>query len=70
MKIIVSNDVPPIPARDFDWCAWFEGREEGGPRGWGPTKATALADLFWQCTDRESEHCAEMELRKALEEAA
>ena len=36
---------PPIPIRDWDWCAYFDGDEEGGPVGWGKTKDEALADL-------------------------
>lgn len=37
---------PPIPLRQFDWCAYFDGEEEGGPYGWGHTKEEAIADLM------------------------
>lgn len=36
---------PPIPIREFDWCASYEGDEEGGPRGWGRTEQEAVEDL-------------------------
>jgi hypothetical protein len=46
LTIQTSNTYPPIPDRRFDWCAWFEGREEEGPFGWGITEAAALRDLL------------------------
>jgi hypothetical protein len=36
---------PPIPVRSFDWCAYFDGEEEEGPRGWGATRDEAIKDL-------------------------
>ena len=47
-KIVTSHDYPPIPIRDFDWCAYREGDEEEGPRGYGRTEAEAVADLIEQ----------------------
>lgn len=46
LTVQTSNTFPPIPDRRFDWCAYFEGREEEGPYGWGNTEAAALRDLF------------------------
>jgi hypothetical protein len=45
-KIITSHEYPPIPWRQFDWCAYREGREEEGRCGWGPTEEAAIADLL------------------------
>ena len=53
-KIVTSNVCPPIPWRKFDWCAYLDGDEEGGIRGWGETEAIAIADLEWQ-QDEEAE---------------
>ena len=44
--IVTSHIFPPIPRRDFDWRAYREGREEGGPYGYGKTEAEAIADLL------------------------
>lgn len=44
--IVTSNIFPPIPIRDFDWCAYFEGEEERGQYGYGRTEAEAKADLL------------------------
>ena len=44
-KIITSNTFPPIPIRDFDWCAYFDGEEETNHYGWGRTEAGAVDDL-------------------------
>lgn len=44
-KIVTSHEYPPIPVRSFDWVAYFEGDEEGGPRGYGATEEEAIADL-------------------------
>lgn len=45
-KIITTHVYPPIPIRRFDWCAYFDGDEEAGPRGWGATAEEAEADLL------------------------
>ena len=37
---------PPIPMRQFDWCATFEGYDEGDPQGFGETPQDAVVDLF------------------------
>lgn len=44
-KIIISHVYPPIPDRQFDWCAYWAGEEETGHYGYGKTKAEAMADL-------------------------
>ena len=36
---------PPIPARAFDWCAYFDEEEEDGPHGYGKTPEHAVAEL-------------------------
>ena len=36
---------PPIPCRDFDWSATFDGYDEGDPIGWGRTEEEAIAAL-------------------------
>jgi len=46
MKIKTKNICPPIPTRIFDWCAYWDGREESGQYGWGKTEADAIADLL------------------------
>jgi hypothetical protein len=47
-KIITSFVHPPIPLRCFDWQAWRDGDEEGGPRGYGATEDEAVRDLLEQ----------------------
>ena len=44
-QIRTSYDYPPIPIRQFDWSAWFDGQEEG-PIGRGLTEQAAIADLL------------------------
>jgi hypothetical protein len=48
-KIITSNPCPPIPSREADWCAWFDGDEESGPWGWGSTKLQSINGLIDNC---------------------
>ena len=43
--IVTHCEFPPIPIRDFDWCAHYEGQEEFGGYGWGRTEAEAIADF-------------------------
>lgn len=54
-KIITSYVCPPIPVRNFDWCAYEDGREEEGNYGWGTTEAEAIADLKWQLDEEEAD---------------
>ncbi len=37
---------PPIPPREFDWSAVFDGYEAGDPIGRGPTEQAAIDDLL------------------------
>jgi hypothetical protein len=52
-KIVTRYGAKPIPARQFDWEAWYEGEEEGGPMGYGPTEEAALQDLKDETDFRE-----------------
>lgn len=36
----------PIPLRQFDWCAYFDGEEEDGDYGYGRTEQDAVMDLL------------------------
>lgn len=50
MRTIVTSYVNPvIPAREYDWAAWFDDEgEEAGRYGYGPTEEAAIADLLDQ----------------------
>jgi hypothetical protein len=52
MKIITQYRNPPIPVRDFDWCAYFEGPEDWVV-GSGRTELAAVADLYSLFVDQE-----------------
>lgn len=54
-KIVTNFVYPPIPIRDFDWCARIDGREEEGPYGWGRTKELAVQDLMRKIDENETE---------------
>lgn len=58
-KIATSHVYPPIPARSFDWCAWYDDDEPndagGMDRGWGPTEVEAIADLTENYPREEAE---------------
>jgi hypothetical protein len=45
-KIVTSHVYPPIPVRNFDWSAYYEGDEEAGQYGYGATEAEAIADFI------------------------
>lgn len=45
-RIITEHVYPPIPIRDFDWCATFAGYEPGEPQGYGATMQAAIEDLM------------------------
>jgi len=36
---------PPIPVRNFDWCAWLDCYGEKGPFGYGTTEVEAILEL-------------------------
>ena len=44
--IVVHHEHPPIPDRQFDWCAYYDGDEERGHYGWGRTREEAVKDLL------------------------
>ena len=44
---------PPIPVRDYDYCATLDGYEPGDAIGYGPTEQAALADLLADIESRE-----------------
>src|SRR4051812_19182978 len=55
-RIVTTFVNPPIPVRDSDWQATFEGYDEGDPVGYGPTKQEAIDDLLAQAlTDAYAE---------------
>ena len=53
-KITVEHVYPPIPVRDYDWCA-YEGDYDLGQRvGYGATREAAIADLMVQIEEEEA----------------
>lgn len=60
LKVVTSNIFPPIPDRQFDWCAYFDGQEDGWI-GYGPTEADAIEDLMIVSEDSRSMAEAEPE---------
>lgn len=44
-EIVTSYIHPPIPNRNFDWCAYRKGDEESGRYGWGATAQEAINNL-------------------------
>jgi hypothetical protein len=46
VRIITRHIYPPIPDRSNDWCAYFDGQEETGNYGYGPTEQDAVLDLI------------------------
>lgn len=45
-KVVTHHANPSIPIRIFDWVAYFDGQEEGGPYGYGKTEKEAV-DALW-----------------------
>jgi len=54
--IITTYIYPPIPIREFDWCAVtdnYDGAEDSHcPIGYGRTEEEAIADLLEQIEER------------------
>jgi hypothetical protein len=49
MLIRTEHVFPPIPRRDWDWCAYdADNYEPGMPVGEGPTEFAAIVDLLIQ----------------------
>lgn len=47
LSIRTHHEFPPIPLRNFDWCAVDDSTyEPGHPIGWGPTEQAAIDDLL------------------------
>lgn len=52
MKIRTEHIFPPIPDRQFDWCAVDDDTYEPGmPIGYGETEQQAIDDLVSQLPD-------------------
>jgi hypothetical protein len=47
-KIITKYDPPPIPFRECDWSAVFDGYDLGDPVGHGLTEQDAIDDLLME----------------------
>lgn len=46
-RIVATYDPPPIPWRNFDWCAYFDDLgADASPHGWGETQDEAIDDLL------------------------
>jgi hypothetical protein len=60
-KIVTSHVYPPIPARNWDWCAHYDGEEEAGNYGWGRTEAEAIQDFRDYCADAHDARLAKAE---------
>ena len=45
-KIVTSPTHSPLPVRQHDWCAHFDGEEEAGGYGYGATEAEAVAEFL------------------------
>jgi hypothetical protein len=59
LTIRVTCVCPPIPLRQFDWCAYIDGHEEETARyGWGFTRPEAIADLMQLLADEKEEATA------------
>lgn len=65
MKIVTDHIYPPIPCRDFDWCAIdsdsYDGTEDDphrGQIGYGATEAEAISSLREILEDACSGHLA------------
>jgi len=58
-KIVTSHMNPPIPIRDYDWCAHSAGEEEAGNYGWGRTEAAAIQDFNDNCAEDHNRRLGE-----------
>jgi len=45
-KIVTTYVNLPIPTRNMDWCAYYDGEEERGGYGYGATEKDAIDDLL------------------------
>lgn len=54
-KIVTSHTHSPLPIRQLDWCAFYDGEEEAGGYGYGATEAEAIADFIDNCQEDHDE---------------
>jgi len=54
-EIVTKFDYPPIPVRQFDWIAHYDGEEEAGGYGYGATEQEAIADFVENHQDDHDE---------------
>jgi hypothetical protein len=48
VDLVTSHIHPPIPLRDYDWCAFRQGYEPGDLIGYGETEEEAINDFYEQ----------------------
>ncbi len=53
-NIVTNFWAKPIPPRQFDWSATFDGYEGGDPIGYGRTEQDAINDLIDQVGEGET----------------
>lgn len=53
IKVRTEHVYPPIPIRDYDWCAVDDNTYDGDgcPIGWGRTEQAAVNDLIDQLSE-------------------
>jgi len=51
--IVTAYIFPPIPSREYDWQAAYDGYEEGDPLGHGATETEAMIDLLMKWEESE-----------------
>lgn len=61
-KIVTSYVNPPIPYRQNDWCAHYDGEEEAGNYGWGSTEEEAIRDFIYNCKEDHDERLCEQKM--------
>lgn len=54
-KIVASLTHSPLPYRNHDWCAHYDGEEEAGHYGYGATEAEAIEDFVLNCAAAHDE---------------
>jgi hypothetical protein len=54
LKTVTTFVNPPIPLRQFDWCATLEDYEGGDPIGYGFTEQQAI-DALQECLENSHE---------------
>lgn len=53
-RIITSHVYPPIPCRQFDWCAYDDRLgADCSPYGWGRTEQEAIADFLERLEEQD-----------------